>query len=295
MTRRVLAISNPISGRGLAQKLAPVIAQRAADAGVKVEIAFTDHSGHGRELASGAKAAGFDGVLGIGGDGTLNEIINGLGAHGLPLCVVPLGTANVLAKEIRARRDPGHVARALARWRLLRRDLGRLEGGRLFACFVGAGFDAECTRALHGRKQSIRMSQYLPIMLRAVFKGDFSGIRVRCGEAERVAHYALCAISPCYGGPLELASRANPRDGRFEVMTLHEPVTALTLARMLVLGFMRATRASHAARFAAGASVMIEGPKEGRAVPFQVDGDYAGELPVQCESLPGALTLIDPS
>jgi diacylglycerol kinase (ATP) len=294
MTRRVLAIANPISGRGLAQKLAPRIAERAAKAGVDIEVAFTDHAGHGRELAAGARARGFDGVLGFGGDGTLNEIINGIGANGLPLAVVPLGTANVLAKEIRARRDPAHVARALARWKLLQRDLGRLDSGRLFACFVGAGFDGECTRALHGRKGAIRMSQYVPIMLRAVRHGDFKGIRVQCGEAERTAHYALCAISPCYGGPLELASRADPRDGRFEVMTLHEPVNALSLARMLALAFMRATSASKSAQFGGSESVLIEAPA-GRAVPIQVDGDFAGELPVRCESLPGALTLIDPA
>lgn len=295
MTRRVLAIANPISGRGLAQKLAPEIARRAGEAGVQVEVKFTDHAGHGRELAAAAQAQGFDGLLGFGGDGTLNELINGTGASGLPLAVVPLGTANVLAKEIRARRDARHVARALARWKLIQRDLGRLDNGRLFACFVGAGFDGECTRALASRKGAIRMSQYVPIMWKAVRNSDFRGIRVQCGDALREASYALCAITPCYGGPLELVSQANPRDGSFDVMTLHEPVTPLVLARMLVLGFVRATRASQAAQFAGGQTVTIEGPEKGRAVPYQVDGDFAGELPVRCESLPGALTLIDPA
>lgn len=295
MTRRVLAIANPISGRGLAQKLAPEIARRAGEAGVQLEVRFTDHAGHGRELASQAREQGFDAILGFGGDGTLNEIINGTGAGGLPLAVVPLGTANVLAKEIHARRNPWHVARALARWKLLRRDLGRLDNGRLFACFVGAGFDGECTRALHNRKGAIRMSQYVPIMWKAVLNSDFRGIRVRCDGNERLGNYALCAITPCYGGPLELASQADPHDGRFEVMTLHEPVTPCVLARMLVLAFARATRASRSARFADGESVTLEGPVQGRAVPYQVDGDFAGELPVKCESLPGALTLIDPA
>ncbi|MBE7492057.1 MAG: hypothetical protein HS108_09930 [Planctomycetes bacterium] len=294
MTRRVLAIANPISGRGRARKLAPAIAAMAARAGVIVDVQFTERAGHGRELAAGAASRGYDGVLGFGGDGTLNELINGLGPNGLPLGVVPLGTANVLAKEIGARRDPAHVARALARWRTRGRDLGRLDNGRLFACFVGAGFDGECTRALKSRTAAIRMSSYLPIMWRAVRNSDFRGIRVRCGDVSRVANFALCAITPCYGGPIELVSGARPDDGRFDVLTVHEPVTPPALVQLLAFAFLRAMRAAPSARFCDAPEVTLDAPADGRAVPVQVDGDYAGELPVRCTSLPGALRLIDP-
>lgn len=292
--KRILAIANPISGRGLARKLAPRIEERAAKAGVRIETRFTDHAGHGCELAAQARAQGYDGVLGFGGDGTLNEIINGMGANGLPLGIVPLGTANVLAKEVRARRDPAHVARALARWRLLRRDLGQLDNGRLFACFLGAGFDGECTRALKQRAGAIRMIDYLPIMWQAVRNSDFRGIRVNDGEGVRIASYALCAITRHYGGPLELASGAIPDDGQFEILTMHRPVTPLVLARMLVFAFVRALRASRATSFSKAADVTIDAGDGGRPVPIQVDGDYAGELPVECTTLPGALTIIDP-
>lgn len=294
MTRRVLAIANPISGRGRARALAPEIARRARDAGVEVEVRFTDHAGHGRELAAHAAAQGYDGLLGFGGDGTLNELVNGMQSRPLPMAIVPLGTANVLAKEIGARRDPAHVARALARWRVVRRDLGRMDNGRLFTCFVGAGFDGECTRALKARTKAIRMSSYVPIMWRAVLRGDFAGIRVRCGDNLRTGHFALCAITPCYGGPMELASGARPNDGRFEVLTVHEPVTPMALVRMLAFAFLRAMRACPSARFSNGASVEIDAPTSARPVPVQVDGDYAGDLPVRCETLPGALRLIDP-
>ncbi|MBX3474649.1 MAG: hypothetical protein KF754_09725 [Planctomycetes bacterium] len=294
MTKRVLAIANPISGRGRAQKLAPKIAAMALGAGVSVDVQFTERAGHGREMAAGARVRGYDGVLGFGGDGTLNELINGLGPDNLPLGIVPLGTANVLAKEVGARRDPAHVARALGRWRLLRRDLGRMDNGRLFTCFVGAGFDGECTRALKSRTKAIRMSSYVPIMWRAVMNSDFRGIRVRCGDDVRSANFALCAITPCYGGPIELTSRARPDDGLFEVLTVHEPVTPPALLKMLVFAFLRALRAAPAARFAEARTVQMDAPHSDRPVPVQVDGDFAGELPVRCETLPGALTLIDP-
>lgn len=294
MSRRVLAIANPISGRGRAQKLAPTIAAIAAKSGVTVEVRFTERAGHGREMAADARRQGFDGVLGFGGDGTLNELINGLGPNNLPLGIVPLGTANVLAKEVGARRDPAHVARALARWRTIRRDLGRMDNGRLFTCFVGAGFDGECTRALKSRTKAIRMSSYAPIMWRAVMNSDFRGIRVRCGDQTRTGNFALCAITPCYGGPIELTSRARADDGRFEVLTVHEPITPLALVRMLAFAFLRAMRAAPAARFMDSPTVELDAPTSDRPVPVQVDGDFAGELPVRCETLPGALNLIDP-
>lgn len=294
MTRRVLAIANPISGRGRAQKLAPKIAAIAAKSGVTVDVKFTERAGHGREMAATARQQGYDGVLGFGGDGTLNELINGMGANNLPLGIVPLGTANVLAKEVRARRDPAHVARALTRWRVITRDLGRMDNGRLFTCFVGAGFDGECTKALKSRSKAIRMSSYVPIMWRAVMNSDFRGIRVQCGEETRVGNFALCAITPCYGGPIELTSRARPDDGRFEVLTVHEAVKPAMLVKMLGFAFFRALRASSSARFLDGTNIAIDAPTSDRPVPVQVDGDYAGELPVRCECLPGALNLIDP-
>lgn len=266
----------------------------AAKSGVTVDVKFTERAGHGRELAATARNQGYDGVLGFGGDGTLNELVNGLGTDNLPLGIVPLGTANVLAKEVGARRDPAHVARALARWRLIRRDLGRMDNGRLFTCFVGAGFDGECTKALRSRSKAIRMSSYVPIMWRAVMDSDFRGIRVRCGHETRTGNFALCAITPCYGGPIELTSRARPDDGRFEVLTVHEPVTPPALVRMLAFAFLRAMRASPSAQFMDCPTVELDAPTSDRPVPVQVDGDYAGELPVRCETLPGALNLIDP-
>jgi diacylglycerol kinase family enzyme len=131
-------------------------------------------------------------------------------------------------------------------------------------------------------------------MWRAVLNSDYRGIRVQCGESTRVGNFALCAITPCYGGPIELTSQARPDDGRFEVLTVHQPVTPMALVKLLGFAFLRAMRASPAARFAEGAEVQIDAPTSDRPVPVQVDGDYAGELPVRCECLPGALQLIDP-
>jgi len=289
MPKRLLAILNPISGRGRAALLEPKLMRLADAAGVEINVQHTQAAGHGRELAAGAAAEGFDAVIAVGGDGTANEVINGLGAGGLPLLLVPQGTGNVLAKEIGATKHVMRWTDALREWRVKRRDLGRLADDRLFASFVGAGFDGQCTKALAERKGSMKMRQYVPIMWRAVQESDFRTLKVSAGDAEHTGvSYALVAVTPCYGGPLALTAEAIPDDGLFDVLTIHRPIRPLRLLMLLARGFTRRMRGSSAARFDRCTRVEVSAA-ETEQVPIQVDGDFAGYLPVSCEILPGAL------
>lgn len=287
-TRRLLAIANPISGRGRAARLVPRLEQLAADAGVQIDVALTERAGHGRELAAGAAAAGYGAVIAVGGDGTINEVINGLGAHGLPLMVVPQGTGNVLAKELRATRRLQRYIKPLREWRTRKRDLGRLGDGRLFACFVGAGFDGQCTKALAERKGSMRMWQYVPIMLNAVRASNFTTLNLRADDENiRGVSYALISITPEYGGPLALTAAAVPDDGRFDVLTIHRPITPLSLFKLVGYAFLRRLHRARSARFRLATRVEASADEK---VPVQVDGDFAGYLPLHAEILPGALS-----
>ena len=285
--RRLLAIANPISGRGHAARLLPSFAKLAAAADVEIDIVLTEAAGHGREIAGGAQAKGYDGVAAVGGDGTVNEVINGLGAHGLPLIVIPQGTGNVLAKELRASRKVMDYVDAVRQWRIAQRDLGRMQDGRLFSCFVGAGFDGQCTRALAERDHSIHIAQYVPIMWGAVKHSDFSTLRVLSDDrSEAGVSYALVSITPEYGGPMWLTGKAKPDDGRFDVLTLHERVTPLSLVKLVAFAMLRKLGKVQSTRFFRTVKVRVEAEEE---VPIQVDGDFAGFLPIEVEVLPNAL------
>jgi diacylglycerol kinase (ATP) len=287
MTRRLLVIANPISGRGHAKRLLPQFDELAASAGVSIDISLTERAGHGRELAAAAAGKGYDAVVAVGGDGTVNEIINGLGAHGLPLMVIPQGTGNVLAKELKASRHVMDYADCVREWRLGTRDLGRLANGRLFSCFVGAGFDGQCTRALAERKGAIHMAQYVPIMWKAVKHSDFRTLRVESDDkCEVKVSYALVSITPEYGGPMWLTGKARADDGRFDVLTVHERVTPLSLLKLVAFAMLRRMGRAQSTRFFRTTKVKVAADEE---VPIQVDGDFAGFLPVEAEVLPGAL------
>ena len=286
--RRLLTIANPISGRGHAKRLLPHFAKLAHAAEVTIEIALTEAPGHGRQLAAAANEKGFDGVIAVGGDGTINEVINGLGAFGLPLMVIPQGTGNVLAKEIQASRKVMRYVDCIREWRLAKRDLGRLANGRLFSCFVGAGFDGQCTRALAERKGAIHMAQYVPIMWRAIKHSDFRTLHVQATEqAHAGVSYALVSITPEYGGPMWLTGKAKPDDGRFDVLTVHERITPLSLLKLVGFAMLRRMGRAGSTKFFRTTRVSVSATEE---VPVQVDGDFAGFLPIEAEVLPGALT-----
>ena len=286
--RRLLVIANPISGRGHAKRLLPHFAELAEAASVEIDVKLTERAGHGRELAAGAAGAGYDGVVAVGGDGTVNEIINGLGPRGLPLMVIPQGTGNVLAKEIRASRKVMDYLDAVRHWRIARRDLGRLQNGRLFSCFVGAGFDGQCTRALAEREGAIHMAQYVPIMWKAVKLSDFRTLEVRSPDkTEREVSYALVSITPEYGGPMWLTGKAKADDGQFDVLTVHERVTPLSLLKLLSFAMLRRMGRVSSTRFFRTKKVSVAAQEE---VPIQVDGDFAGFLPIEAEVLPHALS-----
>ncbi|MBZ0135028.1 MAG: diacylglycerol kinase family lipid kinase [Planctomycetes bacterium] len=286
--RRLLAVANPISGRGRAKRLLPQFARLAEAADVQIDVTLTQAPGHARELASAAGDNGYDGVIAVGGDGTINEIVNGLGAYGLPLMVIPQGTGNVLAKELRASRKAMDYVDAVREWRVGKRDLGRMQDGRLFSCFVGAGFDGQCTRALAERDGAIHMAQYVPIMWGAVKHSDFRTLRVHSdGQSENSVSYALVSITPEYGGPMWLTGKARPDDGRFDVLTVHERITPLSLLKLLAFAMLRRMGSAKSSRFFRTTKVRVEADEE---VPIQVDGDFAGFLPVELEVLPNALS-----
>ncbi|MCB9932693.1 MAG: diacylglycerol kinase family lipid kinase [Planctomycetes bacterium] len=286
--RRLLVIANPISGRGNARRLLPQFDELAREAGVDVEVKLTERAGHGRELAAQAAALGFDAVVAVGGDGTVNEVVNGLGPHGLPLMVIPQGTGNVLAKELRASRRVMDYLAAVRDWRIGTRDLGRLSNGRLFSCFVGAGFDGQCTRALAERDGAIHMAQYVPIMWKAVKHSDFTTLRVHSDDrCEAQVSYALVSITPEYGGPMWLTGKAKPDDGRFDVLTVHERITPLSLLKLVSFAMLKRMGSANSTRFFRTGKVKVEADEE---VPIQVDGDFAGFLPIEAEVLPGALS-----
>ena len=138
---RVAAIYNPESGGGGHRRELPRLLDLLRSQVSELLEMRTEHPGHAVALARQAVAGGMDAICALGGDGTVNEVINGMAESGLPLLIVPTGTVNVLALELGLPFEPADACRLATLGQLSWIDLGRA-GERYFALMAGVGLDA---------------------------------------------------------------------------------------------------------------------------------------------------------
>ncbi len=255
--------------------------------GAECALKQTASVGDARNLAAKAIEEGFETIVAAGGDGTLNEVLNGIGdaPNGFErarLGVLPLGTVNVFAREVRI---PLKLERA---WDTIRKgretliDVGVVEfteNGksvrRYFAQLAGAGLDARAIELVNWKlKKKIGPLAYVVAGLQALMEPQIK-INVANGEARGAGELVLIGNGSLYGGEFRIFPPADMRDGLLDACVFAR-VNWLTLfrcaPRLLFKGTLpHAATANYHAR-----SLTLT--SEGR-VPFEVDGEFAGHLP----------------
>jgi YegS/Rv2252/BmrU family lipid kinase len=148
---RLVVILNPVAGRGAGARLSARIAGLLQDHGLRFDLVTTKNAGHARDLAREAAARGSETVVAVGGDGTVNEVLNGLvpaagGADGMALGILPIGTGNDFAFGAGLPLELEDACRVVARGESHVLDVGRVEADNepplFFGNGVGIGFDA---------------------------------------------------------------------------------------------------------------------------------------------------------
>jgi YegS/Rv2252/BmrU family lipid kinase len=297
---RIKIIVNPVSGRGKALRLAEGVTELLRGQGCTVDLQKTLASGDAKRLA--AESQGFGVLAATGGDGTVNEVLNGLPLENPPaLAMLPSGTANVLAKELRLPRTIEGLSRVLREGRDETWDLAvERNSGRRFLLFASAGYDAHVVRIFHeARTGPIRMWQYLWWGLKSIFLYDIPRIAVEI-DGDRLttdASWVLLSQVSCYGGPLVFTPLAKPGSGAFEVMVVkgRSRWTVLRIFAWAFWSWMTGCKPRPGGvSFHRGKRVRLSSP-DGQAVPLQVDGDPGGHLPGDFELVPGALKVRAPA
>ncbi len=287
---------------------ARVVIQKALSADHEVTLAETSRRGHATRLAQGAAVEGVDVVVVLGGDGTLNEAANGLAGSTTALGVLPGGSTNVFARSIGMTNDPieatGELVAALARKNFRRIGLGSVND-RYFLFHVGAGFDAAVVSQVERRSALKRYAGH-PLFVYAGFATWFRhydrsrprfAVRHADGEVVNDAYLAICLKSDPYtylgGRPLNLAPDAS-LDSRLAMVSFR----TLDLGKMLWLigSSLRGGRALRQSRRTVyrvdQGEVTISGYGP---FPYQVDGDYLGEIDrLVLRYEPDTLTLVLP-
>ncbi len=236
-------------------------------------------------------------ILACGGDGTVNEVAEGMVHSAVPLGVIPAGTANVLAHEIGLGRTAAEAAARLSACIPCRISLGRVCSGeqervRHFLCMAGAGLDARIVYELSaGLKDKTGKLAYWAagFALAGRRLAQFQAVVDGC---PRACSFALIARVRNYGGDFEIARSVSLFDDRFEVVLFQGRLT-LAYARYLVGVALKRAAGMRGVTTLRAREVLLRCPA-GRRVHIQVDGEYAGRLPARVELVPDALTLMVP-
>jgi YegS/Rv2252/BmrU family lipid kinase len=250
-------------------------------------LASTTRAGDAQKLAADAVTQGFDTIIAAGGDGTVNEVLNGIcEANGLSACrlgVLPLGTINVFARELGIKPALSSAWRVITEARVQEIDLPLARhktpdgksATRYFAQLAGAGFDARAIELTDwSLKKRVGPLAYVAAGLKCM-TAERVPITVQMGEERCEGELALIGNGRLYGGDYPVFHEAALDDGLLEV-SVFPSVDWTTLARCgpnLLLG--RKLPEGVARRFKAR-ELSITAPAR---VGFQLDGEFAGCLP----------------
>jgi diacylglycerol kinase (ATP) len=262
----------------------------------------TTAAGDARRLAAQAINEGFELVVAAGGDGTLNEVLNGFGdaPEGFQracLGVLPLGTINVFARELNIPLASSAAWVAMRRGREIRVDLPQAQftvngkpERRYFAQLAGAGLDARAIELVSwSLKKKLGPLAYVIAGLRALSE-QRPRITAANGTTTLAGELILIGNGRLYGGDYEILPHADLQNGRLEVCVFPR-AGWLTLARCALPLLLRGRLPERAVRRFAATEFTLTG--EGPAA-FELDGELAGQLPVKFTVARQALRVLAP-
>ena len=293
---------NPASGNGSTGKRWPELARRASALGLEGETFFSERPGHLIELARDAVAGGATLVIAVGGDGTLNEVVNGVAGRDVDLATIPLGTGMDFGRtyEIPTKFDDAvRVAlagdvRTIDAGRVTYRTWAGETAERYFANVSSVGMSGAVAQRANGMSKMLggRVT-FFYALTRVFLEWQNTEVTVRLDDAERRGrmHDVIVANGVWHGGGMKLAPDAAPDDGQFDVVLIGDvsKVDFLTTAPKIYKGkhvhhpkveVLRSKR------------VEVDAPVQ---LPIELEGEQVGTTPATFEIAPGALRVRVPN
>lgn len=288
--KKATIIVNPISSRLVYPGRLPWVEEELNRHGFQVTVRPTSAPLEAIDLARRAAGEGSEVVISVGGDGTLNEVINGISGTGSRLGIIPVGLSNVLALELGIPARLDEAVRVITAGHTRRIDLGNVNG-RFFSIMVSIGLDAEAVRIVNpSLKRFLKRYAYHLAGIKALISFQPSSFRLLInGEQEMIGRAAIISNARFYGGLHQITPEARVDDGYLHCC-LFEKGTRRDYARYF-LGVLRKNHHTFPdVAFVKARSIRIDDP----GLPVQADGDYIGRTPVRIELLPDRLTVLVP-
>ena len=233
-------------------------------------------------------------VVAAGGDGTISLLANQL-PENTPLAILPLGTENLLAKYLNVSSDPVVLANMIVAGNCRQLDVGRANG-KLFLVMASCGFDADVVQRLHReRKGHIRHWSYAKPVVSSIRKYKYPKVRISLetndGRQVNVSScWAFVFNVPRYAMNLPIAADANPEDGALDLCTFRGGSLFRGLFYLMAILLRRHKNWTTSKSYHFTKLIM----KSDGEVPYQLDGDPGGTLPLTVEVVKGGVTLIVP-
>lgn len=236
-----------------------------------------------------------------GGDGTINEVINGMAPAQTPLAILPGGTANIVARELGLPGSIVKAARQLPSWTPYRVALGRAnwdDSGsprqRYFLAVAGIGFDAHIISQLNfAMKLRLGVAAYVLEAFRQAFRYGFPSFQCTVNGTNVTGTFAVVQRSSRYAGWLRLARSRSILDPEFSCCHFKSS----NRARYFLYAFAVLTQTHHHlgdVGFLRGSQVRCINREPEEIIHFEIDGEIAGQIPVTFEVVPDALTILAP-
>lgn len=257
---------------------------------IKLDIEFTKYPKHATKIAKDA-SDNYDIIIAAGGDGTVNEVINGMANSKATLLIIPFGTTNVLALELGIPNNPKEAAELITKGKKIKMDLGLAktsEGSRYFSMMLDVGFVAQVIKdmTLKLKKRWGRFAYPFGI-IKLLFKYKWHEIYVK-HKVDSTGYFVIIANIKYYGGEYKIADKANIRDGFLDLVIINRknPWNIIALIFSFVIGKLN--------RFLKREYYQI---KEAyiyshHKMEIQVDGEVLGIAPVTVKIIPKALNVI---
>ncbi|MBO6783185.1 MAG: diacylglycerol kinase family lipid kinase [Alphaproteobacteria bacterium] len=289
-----LIIFNPTAGPRRRRKLRAVLAA-LREAGVATVVCETVAPGDAERIAH--QATGYRIVAAAGGDGTINEVLNGLRRRADPcvLAIIPLGTANVLARELGLDRSPPEdIAAAIAANTPRPVALGTANG-RSFVMMAGVGFDAHVVANVDVRvKRRIGKFAYVAASLAELVRYRARTYEVNIDGRHETASSVVIANGHFYGGPYVVAPEASLDDPLLQVCLFRRTGRWNAIRYLWGLVSGRLGRFPDFDVFPATHLTVRAGAQCGADEPVQGDGDIVAALPVDLAVVEGGLPVARP-
>ena len=233
MKRNILFIVNPVSGIGKQKKIETILENTIDHSLLDYTVRYTERIHHGTELAREAVQQGcFDAIVAVGGDGSVNDVVSGMAGSDLALGIIPCGSGNGLARNLKIPLTPTHAVEAINRYKIAEIDTIYLND-RVVTSIAGIGFDARVARRMKQAKAR-GLQAYAKIILTdyPTYKEHTFRLNIDGNEIERKAWFISFANSNQFGYNTAVAPMAKLDDGLIDVCIvdriplLHLPLTA---------------------------------------------------------------------